>query len=100
MEIRLKSDLSKIDLLVVETGGWHINEDIVPIGVIDIDDKGDKPALGLVEGVTENAVGVQSLLGNLLVRGFDLKIPRLFAEAPSKSRIRPVKAALPSEAYC
>lgn len=46
MEIRLKSDLSKIDLLVVETGGWHINEDIVPIGVIDIDDKGDKPALG------------------------------------------------------
>ena len=39
---------------------------------------GDKHVLAVVEGATENTVVVQALLDNLLARGLDPTLPRLF----------------------
>ena len=50
MEAWLKSDLSKLDLLVIQIDGLHVAEDIVLIGAIGIDGHGMKHVLGLVEG--------------------------------------------------
>jgi hypothetical protein len=50
-----------------------VAEDIVLIGAIGIDGKGDNHILGLVEGATENAAAAQALLDNLIQRGFDPK---------------------------
>ena len=50
---------------------------------------GDKHVLAVVEGATENTVVVQALLDNLLARGLDPTLPRLFivdgAKALSKA---------------
>jgi hypothetical protein len=46
-----------------------VAEDIVLIGAIGIDGKGDKHILGLVEGATESAAAVQALLDNLIESG-------------------------------
>jgi hypothetical protein len=46
-----------------------------PIG---IDGLADKHVLGLVEGDTENAAAVQTVLDNLVERVLDPKVPRLF----------------------
>ena len=92
MEIWLKSDLSKLDLLVVQIDGLHVAEDIVLIGAIGIDGKGDKHVLGLVEGATENAAAVQGLLDNLLARGLNPNVPRLFILDGAKALSKAVKA--------
>ena len=55
MEAWLSSDLSKLDLLVIQIDGLHVAEDIVLVGAIGIDASGEKHILGLVEGATENA---------------------------------------------
>src|SRR6266487_3752297 len=56
---------------------------------IGVDAKGDKHPLGLVEGATENAATVQALIDNLVERGLDPAVPRLFiidgAKALSKA---------------
>jgi putative transposase len=50
---------------------------------------GDKHPLGLIEGATENAATVQALIDNLIERGLDPVVPRLFiidgAKALSKA---------------
>ena len=74
----LASDISKLDLLVIQMVGLHLAEDMVLIGAIGIDGKGDKHILGLIEGATENAAAVQALLDNLIERGLDPKVARLF----------------------
>ena len=71
MEAWLQSDLSKLDLLVIQIDGLHVAEDIVLIGAIGIDGHGEKHILGLVEGATENAAATQALLNNLVERGLD-----------------------------
>jgi transposase-like protein len=56
---------------------------------IGVDAKGDKHPLGLIEGATENAATVQALIDNLVERGLDPAVPRLFiidgAKALSKA---------------
>ncbi len=47
------SDISKLDLLVIQIDGLHVAEDIVLIAAIGIDGNGDKHILGLVEGARE-----------------------------------------------
>ncbi len=85
----MASDLSKLDLLVIQIDGIHIEEDLMLLAAVGIDGDGGKHPLGVVEGATENAAVVQSLLDNLIKRGLDPKICRLFiidgAKALSKA---------------
>src|SRR6202049_3406350 len=64
-------DLSGLDLLVIQIDGIHMDEDLVLVAAIGVDAKGDKHPLGLLEGATENAATVQTLINNLIERGLD-----------------------------
>src|SRR4051812_32482698 len=85
----LATDLSPLDLLAIQIDGLHIHEDLVLVAAVGIDATGEKHPLGLVEGATENAATVQALLDNLVERGLDPAVMRLFiidgAKALSKA---------------
>ena len=85
----LAADLSGLDLLVVQIDGLHLAEDLLLVAAVGIDGAGVKHPLGLVEGATENAAVVQALLDDLVGRGLDPAVPRLFiidgAKALSKA---------------
>jgi putative transposase len=85
----MASDLSGLDLLVIQIDGIHMDEDLILVAAIGVDAKGDKHPLGLIEGATENAATVQALIDNLVERGLDPSVPRLFiidgAKALSKA---------------
>ena len=93
----MASDLSGLDLLVIQIDGIHMDEDLILIAAIGVDAKGDKHPLGLAEGATENAATVQALIDNLVERGLDPAVPRLFiidgAKALSKAIRRTFGAA-------
>src|SRR6266568_1415855 len=74
----MRSDLSKLDLLVIQIDGLHIGDDLVLVAALGIDSEGHKHPLGLIEGATENAAVVQALIDNLIERGLDPKVCRLF----------------------
>ncbi len=88
MKAWLASDLSELDLLVIQIDGLHVGDHVL-LAAIGIDGKGEKHVLAVVEGATENRVVVQALLDNLLGRGLDPTLPRLFivdgAKALSKA---------------
>ena len=65
------SDLSGLDLLVIQIDGIHMDEDLILVAAIGVDAKGDKHPLGLIEGATENAATIQALINNLIERGLD-----------------------------
>jgi putative transposase len=46
----MASDLSKLDLLIIQINGLHIGNDLVLVAALGIDGNGDKHPLGLVEG--------------------------------------------------
>src|SRR6516165_6433837 len=71
----LASDLSGLDLLVIQIDGIHMDEDMTLVAAIGVDAKGDKHPLGLVEGATESAATVQALVENLIERGVDPAVP-------------------------
>ena len=89
MKAWMGSDLSDLDLLVVQIDGIHIGDDLVLVAAIGIDAEGVKHPLGLIEGATENAAVAQALIDNLIERGLDPAAPRLFiidgAKALSKA---------------
>jgi transposase-like protein len=95
----MASDLSQLDLLVIQIDGLHIGNDLVLVGALGIDAGGQKHPLGLVEGATENAAVVQALIDNLIARGLDPKVCRLFivdgAKALSKAIRRTFGAHTP-----
>jgi len=72
------TDLSKLDLLVIQIDGIHIEQDLVLLAAVGIDAEGNKHPLGVMEGASENAAVVQALLDNLVDRGLDPKVCRLF----------------------
>ena len=74
----MASDLSALDLLVIQIDGLHIGNDLVLVAALGIDGDGRKHPLALVEGATENAAVVQALIDNLIERGLDPKVCRLF----------------------
>jgi putative transposase len=74
----MASDLSKLDLLVIQIDGLHVGNDLVLVAALGIDSEGHKHPLGLIEGATENATVVQALIDNLIERGVDPTICRLF----------------------
>src|SRR5271157_1322857 len=85
----MASDLAGLDILVVQIDSIHIVEDLVLVAAIGIDGEGVKHPLGLMEGATENTAVVQALIDNLVERGLDPAVPRLFiidgAKALSKA---------------
>jgi putative transposase len=72
---------------------------MVLVAALGIDGGGHKHPLGLVEGATENAAVVQALIDNLIERGLDSKVCRLFiidgAKALSKAIRRTFGAHTP-----
>jgi putative transposase len=93
----MASDLSGLDLLVIQIDGIHMDDDLILVAAIGVDAKGDKHPLGLAEGATENAATVQALIDNLVERGLDPAASRLFiidgAKALSKAIRRTFGAA-------
>jgi transposase-like protein len=85
----MASDLSQLDLLAIQIDGLHIKDELVLVAAVGIDAQGGKHPLGAIEGATENAATVQALLDNLVGRGLDPAICRLFivdgAKALSKA---------------
>jgi len=74
----MSADLSNLDLLVIQIDGLHIKDEMVMVAAVGIDADGHKHPLALVEGATENAATVQALLDDLIERGLDPEICRLF----------------------
>src|SRR6202045_4594923 len=86
-------DLSGPGLLGIQLEGVHMDEDMTLVAAIGVDANGDKHPLGLVEGATENATTVQALIDNLIERGLDPALPRLFIIDGSKALSKAIRAA-------
>jgi putative transposase len=87
----LAEDLSGLDLLAVQIDGIHLAEDLLLVAAVGIDGEGAKHPLGLVEGATENAAVVQALLDDLVQRGLDPAVPRLFIIDGSKALSKAIR---------
>ena len=81
----MSSDLSQLDLLVIQIDGLHLDDKLLMIGAVGVDVDGKKHPLGVVEGATENSTTVQALLDNLVDRGLDPTICRLFVVDGAKA---------------
>jgi len=80
----LDSDLSGLDLLVIQIDGLHVGDHVL-VAAVGVDGNGEKHVLAVVEGATENAATVQALLDNLTGRGLDPGVPRLFVVDGAKA---------------
>ncbi len=87
----MASDLSQLDLLTIQIDGIHIEEDLMLLAAVGIDGDGEKHPLGVVEGATENTVVVQALLDNLIDRGLNPKLCRLFIIDGAKALSRAIR---------
>ena len=87
----LAADLSALDLLVVQIDGIHIADELVLVAAIGIDAEGVKHPLALAEGATENGAVVQALIDDLVVRGLDPVVPRLFIIDGAKALSRAIR---------
>src|SRR5437899_12584573 len=87
----MASDLSQRDLLVIQIDGIHIAEDLVLLAAVGVNGAGDKHPLGVIEGATENATVVQALLDNLIERGLDPKVCRLFIIDGAKALTKAIR---------
>ena len=88
----MAADLSQLDLLVIQIDGLHIGDDLVLVAALGIDGDGNKHPLGLIEGATENAAVVQALVDNLIERGLDPKVCRLFIIDGAKALSKAIRA--------
>ena len=79
------ADLSGLDIMVVQIDGIHISEHLVLVAALGIDSAGFKHPLGLMEGATEHSAVVQALIDDLIERGLDPAVPRLFIIDGSKA---------------
>ena len=87
----MAADLSQLDLLAIQVDGMHVTSELTLLAAIGIDGEGAKHPLGLLEGATENAAVVQALLDNLIERGLDPKVCRLFIVDGSKALIKAIR---------
>ena len=88
----MASDLSRLDLLVIQIDGLQIGNDLVLVAALGIDGDGNKHPLGIVEGATENAAVVQALIDNLIDRGLDPEVCRLFIVDGAKALTKAIRA--------
>ena len=87
----MESTLECLDLLVIQIDGIRMDEDMILVAAVGVDANGDKHPLGLVEGATENATTVQALIDNLVERGLDPTVPRLFIIDGSKALSKAIR---------
>ena len=87
----MAANLSMLDLLVIQIDGIHIKEDLMLLAAVGIDGDGKKHPLGVIEGAAENAAVVQALLDNLVGRGLDPAICRLFIVDGSKALSKAIR---------
>ena len=85
-------------VLVIQIDGIHMDEEMTLVAAIGVDVNGDKHPLGLVEGATENAATVQALIDNLVERGLDPAVPRLFIIDGSKALSKAIRATFGRDA--
>ena len=93
----LASDLSELDLLVIQIDGLHVGDHVL-MAAIGVDGNGDKHVLAVVEGATENTVVVQALIDNLLARGLDPRLPRQPTGTSHAASLRVTQSATRSSA--
>ena len=74
----MHAELSGLDLLAIQIDGLRITQDLVLVAAVGIDGEGEKHPLAVMEGATENTAVVQALLDNLIERGLDPQVCRLF----------------------
>jgi putative transposase len=87
----MAADLSKLDLLIIQIDGLHMDDDLMLVGAVGIDGAGDKHPLGVIEGATENTAVVQALLDNLVARGIDPTACRLFVVDGAKALSKAIR---------
>jgi putative transposase len=87
----MASDLGGLDIMVVQIDGIHITEHLVLVAAIWIDGEGVKHPLGLIEGATEHGAVVQALIDDLVERGLDPTVPRLFIIDGSKALAKAIR---------
>ena len=78
-------------MLVIQIDGIHMDDDLILVAALGVDAKGDKHPLGLTEGATENAATVQALIDNLVERGLDPTVPRLFIIDGAKALTKAIR---------
>jgi putative transposase len=75
--------------LISQIDGIYVEEYLILLAAVGIDGDGGKHCLGVIEGASENGAVAQALLDNLIERGLDPKVCRLFiiegAKALSKA---------------
>ena len=91
MKAWMSTRLDALDLMVIQIDGIHMAQDMLLVAALGIDAAGDKHPLGLVEGATENAPTVQALIDNLIDRGLDPTVRRLFIIDGSKALSKAIK---------
>jgi putative transposase len=87
----MSADLSKLDLIVIQIDGVHIREDLVLLAAVGVDGEGEKHPLAVMEGATENAAVCQALLDNLVGRGLDPNLFRLFVIDGAKALAKAIR---------
>src|SRR5207302_9612880 len=87
----MTSDLAALDIMVVQIDGIHVTEHLVLVAAIGIDSEGVKHPLGLIEGATEHGAVVQALIDDLVERGLDPVVPRLFIIDGSKALAKAIR---------
>lgn len=88
------ADLGRIAVLMID-GLVYADEFIVV--ALGVDEKGKKHVLGLVQGASENAAVVQGLLDDLIQRGLDTKVKRLYVLDGAKALRSAVKKTFGDE---
>src|ERR1039457_2335241 len=74
-----------------KAGGIHIKEELLLVAAVGIDAEGTKHPLGVFEGTTENAATAQALPDNLIGRGLDPAICRLFIVDGAKALTKAIR---------
>ena len=88
----MASDLSQLDLLVIQIDGLQIGNDLILVAALGIDAAGNKHPLGLIEGATENTATVRALIDNLIGRGLDPEVCRLFIVDGAKALSKVIRS--------
>jgi putative transposase len=91
LQLWMGADLSGLDIVVLQIDGIHLTGDLVLVAAIGIDGEGAKHPLGLIEGATENGAVVQALIDDLIARGLDPAVPRLFIIDGAKALSRAIR---------
>lgn len=93
----MASDLSQLDLLAIQIDGLHIDDELMLVAAVGIDGHGSKHPLAVVEGATENTATVQALLDNLIQRGLDAGVVRLFIVDGAKALSKAIRRSFGSD---